>query len=305
VAAPAVSVGLTVAAQALGLPLSEWLRDVALKAARPRMADRVETRDQAVAKANATGQGPEVTPAKVAEVEGLVGDHGSETAPSILGSPATRRRELEALSADRFGVHFTADAELKELLERARALASHRLPKNDLSSLIRLVLTSFVKHEEARRFAVGRKPRRAKADAMHAKASSPRATPPGGAGPAIASAEGKTALVSSRAGHVARVAAGFAKRDKRSRYVPAAVRRAVYLRDCGQCSFVSEDGRRCEARPRLELDHIEPWARLGDAGVDNIRLRCRAHNQVHARECFGARHIEAKMAARRLMVTDP
>jgi len=73
----------------------------------------------------------------------------------------------------------------------------------------------------------------------------------------------------------------------------------VYLRDHGQCSFVSADGRRCEARALLELDHIEPWAKRGDAGVDNIRLRCRAHNQMHARECFGARHIAAKIAERR------
>jgi hypothetical protein len=117
-----------------------------------------------------------------------------------------RQREIEALSADRFGVHFTADAGLRtrfaipegvELHERARALASHR---------------------------------------------------------------------------------GFVKRSRRSRCVPAAVRRAVYLRDDAQCSFVSQDGRRCDARALLELDHAEPWARLGDAGVDNIRLRCREHN---------------------------
>jgi len=267
----------------------------------PRMTTRIETHDAAVAEANATGQGPEATPAEVAE---FAGDHGFETAPSIVGSPPARRRELEALSADRFGVHFPADAELKELLERARALASHRLPKNDLSSLMRLVLESFVKHEDARRFAVGRKPRRAKARAPHVKASSPRVTPPGGVEPAIASAEGKTALVSSRASQVARVAAGFAKRRKHSRHVPAAVRCAVYLRDCGRCSFVSEDGRRCEARARLELDHVEPWARLGAAGVDNIRLRCRAHNQLHAWDCFGARHIEAKIAARQACTCD-
>ncbi|HEY3237756.1 MAG TPA: hypothetical protein VGJ84_23750, partial [Polyangiaceae bacterium] len=43
-------------------------------------------------------------------------------------SDARRRaREVEPLSADRFGVHFTADAELRDLIERARALASHRL----------------------------------------------------------------------------------------------------------------------------------------------------------------------------------
>ena len=40
--------------------------------------------------------------------------------------PRARGREIEPLSAARFGVHFTADAELRELIERARALASHR-----------------------------------------------------------------------------------------------------------------------------------------------------------------------------------
>ena len=168
----------------------------------------------------------------------------------------------------------------------------------------RVVLESFVKREEARRFAVGRKPHRAKADATRARESSPRATPPGGVGPAFSSAEGKTPLVGSRtsearASKVARVVAGVAKRSKRSRNVPAAVRRAVYLRDCGQCSFVSEDGRRCAARALLELDHVEPWAKLGGTEVDNIRLRCRAHNQLHARECFGARQVDAKIAERR------
>jgi hypothetical protein len=263
----------------------------------PVIADEpeIETHDDAAVEPNAASQGPEITHT---ELPRFFGNNGSEPAPPILSSPPDRRRELEALSADRFGVHFTADAELKELLERARALASHRLPNNDLSSLMRLVLSSFVKHEEARRFAVGRKPRRARAAAPHAKAPSPSGTPPGGVGSAIASAEDNSELVRPRGSQVAWVAAGFAKQSKRSRHVPAAVRREVYLRDRGQCSFVSEDGRRCEARAALELDHVEPWAKLGDAQVDNIRLRCRAHNQLHARECFGVSFVEGKIAAR-------
>ena len=45
-------------------------------------------------------------------------------APAPALADARRRaRELEPLSAERFGVHFTADAELRELIERARALA--------------------------------------------------------------------------------------------------------------------------------------------------------------------------------------
>jgi hypothetical protein len=242
-------------------------------AAEPRITGRLETLEEAVREANATGQRLEAPPAQVAE---LAGKHGSEMAPSLVGSPPARRREVEALSADRFGVHFTADAELKELLDRARALASHRLPKNDLSSLMRLVLTSFVKHEQARRFAVGKKPRRAQADSTQAKADVPRAksaatrgAPPG----------------------------GVSNPDKRHRYVSATVRRAVYVRDHARCSFVAADGRQCEARSMLELDHVEPWAALGGAGVENIRLLCRAHNQLHARECFGVGHVTAKISA--------
>jgi hypothetical protein len=63
------------------------------------------------------------------------------------------------------------------------------------------------------------------------------------------------------------------------RHVPAPVRRAVWVRDEGQCTFVSEAGRRCEARSRLEFDHIEAFARGGEATVEGIRLRCRAHNK--------------------------
>jgi hypothetical protein len=173
---------------------------------------------------------------------------------------------------------------------------------NELS-LMRIVFESFVKHEEARRFAIGRTPRRMKADSTHADASSAPATPPGGALAAITSVGGKTALVGSRMSKIGRTARGFVRRSKRSRYVSAAVKRAVYLRDEARCSFFAPDGRRCDARLMLELDHAEPWAKQGDSGIDNMRLRCRAHNQSHARECFGARHVEAKIAARRAGVS--
>jgi hypothetical protein len=63
-----------------------------------------------------------------------------------------------------------------------------------------------------------------------------------------------------------------------SRHIPARVKRAVYVRDRGRCSFVSADGRRCDARHHLQFDHRQPWASGGDATPDNIRLLCRAHN---------------------------
>jgi hypothetical protein len=41
------------------------------------------------------------------------------------------------------------------------------------------------------------------------------------------------------------------RRSANPRHVPAAVRRAVWQRDRGQCSFVSASGHRCEARRGL------------------------------------------------------
>jgi hypothetical protein len=78
------------------------------------------------------------------------------------------------------------------------------------------------------------------------------------------------------------------------RYIPAEVRRTVWQRDGGQCTFVSEHGRRCESITRLEFDHIDPVARGGETSADRMRLRCRAHNQYAAECTFGAAFMRGK-----------
>lgn len=76
-------------------------------------------------------------------------------------------------------------------------------------------------------------------------------------------------------------------RTPESRHIPAAVRRAVWTRDRGQCGFVGTQGR-CESRGFLEFHHVDPYAAGGPATVDNIALRCRAHNAYEATLFFGA-----------------
>jgi 5-methylcytosine-specific restriction endonuclease McrA len=78
------------------------------------------------------------------------------------------------------------------------------------------------------------------------------------------------------------------------RHIPAEVRRAVAKRDGRQCTFRSESGRRCSARKSLEFDHIEPVGRGGKSTVNNLRLRCRAHNQLEAERIYGAAFMQAK-----------
>src|SRR3990172_5715181 len=73
----------------------------------------------------------------------------------------------------------------------------------------------------------------------------------------------------------------------RSRHMPAAVRRAVWLRDGGRCAFVSRTGRRCAEKAFLEFHHVVPYAAGGAPTADNIQLRCRAHNGYEAELYFG------------------
>lgn len=80
------------------------------------------------------------------------------------------------------------------------------------------------------------------------------------------------------------------------RCIPSKVRRAVYRRDAGRCSFVDEEGLRCGSTSRLEFDHIVPVARGGKSTVENLRLMCRAHNQYEAERVFGREFIRSARA---------
>ena len=85
-----------------------------------------------------------------------------------------------------------------------------------------------------------------------------------------------------------------------SRHIPLHVRRSVWKRDGGQCTFRDASGKRCEARTELQFDHIEPWGAGGPSNdSENIRLLCRNHNLAQARRCYGDEKIDAAIAARR------
>jgi 5-methylcytosine-specific restriction endonuclease McrA len=83
----------------------------------------------------------------------------------------------------------------------------------------------------------------------------------------------------------------------KGRHIPAAVKTAVWVRDGGQCTFVSEEGKRCKATKRLEYDHLEAFARGGQATVGGLRLLCRAHNQHAANRTYGAEFMNHKRKA--------
>ena len=85
--------------------------------------------------------------------------------------------------------------------------------------------------------------------------------------------------------------------DAVSRHVPHALKRAVYERDGGRCTFTSDGGRRCDEAGALELDHLDGFARTHCHDLDGLRLLCRAHNQHAADQLYGRAFMQAKRSA--------
>ena len=83
-----------------------------------------------------------------------------------------------------------------------------------------------------------------------------------------------------------------ARESSDPRATPMEVRREVWKRDGGRCTWTGPDGRRCDSRWQLELDHIEPPLFGGRSTVENLRLRCRAHNLLYAEQVYGREHMD-------------
>jgi len=101
-------------------------------------------------------------------------------------------------------------------------------------------------------------------------------------------------LQRAKCGATDRPRESLSKPSKDRRCVPAHVRRAVWSRDGGRCTFVSDTGQRCEERQSLEFDHVLEVARGGQATVEGMRLLCRTHNQLSAERAFGSEFMRAR-----------
>ena len=88
------------------------------------------------------------------------------------------------------------------------------------------------------------------------------------------------------------------EKDRPGDGIPTDVRRTVFARDGEQCTFCDAQGNRCRERRWLELDHIVPKARGGASDAANLRVVCRAHNQLYAEQAFGRDHVGRRIYLR-------
>jgi len=76
-------------------------------------------------------------------------------------------------------------------------------------------------------------------------------------------------------------------RPTTSGHVTAAVKRAVWSRDDGKCTWPLDSGGICGSTLRLGVDHVVLRGRGGPSTIDNCRLACKFHNQLAAGQVYG------------------
>ena len=234
------------------------------------------------------------------QVRRMLADLDPELAP-----PADRVRPL---GDGRYELKAVIDADCQEGLEHLRGLLSHVDPHMTVGQLVgRIVQEALDRHDPSR------PPRRARAgsqaaqgESQPASATKERAAPqpghsvtvqdevtPAGATPTPERKPHPTPTsappptrkeATDRRAAAGTKPAGAATSTPKScaagRAIPAAVRRQVWQRDGGRCSYVDQrTGRRCNSRHLIEIDHSLPYALGGGAEPRNLRLLCRAHHR--------------------------
>ena len=234
------------------------------------------------------------------QVRRMLADLDPELAP-----PADRVRPL---GDGRYELNAVIDADCQQGLEHLRGLLSHVDPRMTVGQLVgRIVQEALERHDP------NRPPRRARAGSRAAQCESqpvpaakeqtapepghavtaqdeailagttptpegtPRPKPTSAPSPTRQEAtDRRTAAGTKPAG----AATSTPKPYGTGRAIPAAVRRQVWQRDGGRCSYLDrKTGRRCNSRHLIEIDHILPYALGGGADPVNLRLLCRAHHR--------------------------
>lgn len=163
--------------------------------------------------------------------------------------------KLRAVSDTHTEVKFLAEEELLKEIEELRALLSHKLPGASVKEILAYAVKSTVKNLKPKEPKVVTSVTAQKRDTVPKALPAPKLNP-----------------------------------EKPSRYIPVETKRLVWKRDSGQCTYTFNN-KRCCSKHGLEFDHIQPFALGGKSTPDNLRIRCKAHNQLAAVNSYGNKKI--------------
>jgi len=180
----------------------------------------------------------------------------------MVSQPAPAK--VEPLTADLRRLHMTVSKRFMQKLEAARDALSHSHPGADAEAILEAGLDLLIERAAARKGCTSTRPK---------ACARPEAEKAAAAGPSDEEGRGLSEQP---------------RRQARSpRFIPAAVKREVWVRDGGRCQFRLASGELCGSTHRLQFDHVRPVALGGESTAGNLRLACSAHNLLAARRVFG------------------
>jgi 5-methylcytosine-specific restriction endonuclease McrA len=225
------------------------------------------------------------------------------SAPEPVALPASatktsgkRLGHVAPLSPRRFKVEITIGEETHDTLRQLQDLLSHQIPSGDPALVIERALEDLLEKTLKTKTAMTDRPCKATPKRNVERNDESQTA----LRPSLRERDSETNDAMSRRG-AAKVATPqptetiSSTSGPRTRAIPAEVKRKVWQRDGGSCAFTNAKGRRCDQRRFVEYHHTAPYARGGPHQVENIELRCRAHNLLEAERDYGV----AFMAARR------
>jgi hypothetical protein len=256
--------------------------------------------------------------------------------PAPPGATLRPQREgpfpaVEPLSPGRYRVELTVDQRYVDLLEGARDLLAHQIPDRDLTRVHERAMEALVKALRKSRHAATERPRNGKgvpnagavgstteansATLANSATVANGATLPNSATVANGATLANSATVANGAGILNDTGAAHAERtlgaeageepgelsgaSNSGRHIPAALKRAVWERDRGRCTYVDSRGHRCRETGWLEFHHEQSFGKGGPTTRVNLALRCRPHNDLAAEQDFGREHMRRKEGAPR------
>jgi len=236
------------------------------------------------------------------------------TGEPTLPSPSSARPRqtpavVQPLGEERFKIQFTGNRAFRDKLLEAQELLRHQIPNGDIATILDIALTELLEDTKRKRFGKLKRPGRRKksGSALPEKKKKKVAESREGNGENTENREntknnggrsaGKRGTSGSPKGEIGNSARATARIGARvSRHIPNEIKRAVYERDGGQCTFEDAEGRRCTERGMIEFHHLKPFALGGEHSDSNIVLACKAHNLYAAVQDFGPWEVKEKAA---------
>jgi hypothetical protein len=147
----------------------------------------------------------------------------------------------------RIKIEFVAKEQLAQKIERAKEILRHKFPEGKFEDIFNQALDDMLEKRDPRMKIERAEKRRASKDEVQES--------------------GKPKII--------------------SRHIAQKIKRKVWLRDGGQCTYESSTGKRCGTKDFLQMDHLHPFALGGESREENLRLLCSEHNRWRAELTFG------------------